>query len=249
MKLIELFGVKKYHKETFESLVKAFQADTGYKFLGKGYFAYVFKHPTKDEVLKFWIQDTAYEKYIDYCKQNSSPYLPKIYGSVKSLSTFHKRLAGFPEKIKYVRMEYLIELSNNDLKAAHTPKQIIDSMTHFFSRISPEKYLEYTKSGEWDPRAKRLRQVEVDIYWPNGIPSNIIELYETASKLPLAEMERLDLHANNIMVRPSDNHLVLSDPVASDSDIDVMDEINDLISDEAIRASEPRDIISGKASK
>lgn len=112
MLLSELAGIKKYQDLGLEELITKFAEHSNYKKLGNGLFAYVFKHPKKNEVIKFWVKDDAYEKYLSYVEQHqSNPCLPKLLSKVKTISSFHDRVEAFPDKIKYVRLELLKPVS------------------------------------------------------------------------------------------------------------------------------------------
>ena len=57
MLLNELSGYKKYQDLNTGELISLVASQAKQLGNGLGNFAYVFKHPTKDEVVKFWIHD------------------------------------------------------------------------------------------------------------------------------------------------------------------------------------------------
>jgi tetrahydromethanopterin S-methyltransferase subunit G len=248
MKLFELVGVKKHTKLTLTQLIKLFEKESGYKFLGGGNFAKVFKHPIKNEVIKSWVEDQAYEKYVEYCRKNSNnKYLPSIYTPVKSLSTFHKRLNGFPEKIKFVRMEMLREIKKGDIGPVVGHASM--ALNHMYKTFFAKKLLKienYKKPESWGEREKVLWENTLGFWDDNKLPEDLYELYLEATKIPV-EDSRIDLHYQNIMVRPSTNDLVLSDPVASDTSVENMNfYVHEAPSDEEIEDMPDAYTVRGK---
>jgi len=106
MKLFELVGVKKFADLDFKEVISSMKE---YSEAGEGANAIVVKHGSRNEVIKFWLEDSAYEDFIDYVQKHPSKYFPKLYSKPKELTAFFLRPKDFPKKIKYVRMEKLEE--------------------------------------------------------------------------------------------------------------------------------------------
>lgn len=59
----------------------------GFKQLGTGKFGSVFGNPNYPYIIKVFMKDTAYLKWLDFAKQNqSNPFVPKIRGKVVKIS-------------------------------------------------------------------------------------------------------------------------------------------------------------------
>jgi hypothetical protein len=196
MLLNELVGVRKFFDLSLDELIFAFVKHSGYKNLGKGFFAYVFKNPKKpDEVIKFWVNDPAYEKFVSYAeKHQDNPCLPKLKGKIKTISSFHKRLVGFPEKIKYIRMELLSKVEESYYNFAAIEKNV-------------ERYMK-------DPNSIRV---------PDPILELVQTLADISKTLNISTDE-FDVNNTNIMMRGK--QFVITDPFADGESIDIMHELH-----------------------
>lgn len=212
MRLDELVGVKSKHELSLYQLIDAWEKESGYKKLGQGNFAYAYKHPSRDEVLKLWIKDSGYEKFVEYCRAHqSNKSLPKILSPVKSFSTFHRRLHGFPDKIKYVRMELLRKLTPDDMGPGFDRKLM--------------GVLNKIKQGIMkNDKLPKETLDKIALHWNDDkIPQHVLDLIDAIAELK--HLGRLDTHDDNIMVRPSTGEFVITDPIADDEDIEAMHEI------------------------
>ena len=134
MKLNELLGIKKYHQHTIDELLDAFTTESGYKFLNRGTMGYTFKHPSKNEVLKIWMKDSAYEHYVEFVSRWKNKHVPKFFTKVKELHMFHKRSDILPETMKYVRLEYLEDAEVYKLdNIQYTAKQLSDDLSLYYT--------------------------------------------------------------------------------------------------------------------
>lgn len=241
MRLDELVGVKQHQHLSLKDLIIAFQKESGYKKLGDGAFAYAFKHPTKPEVLKLWVADSAYEHFIEYClAHKNEKHLPKLLGPAKKFSTFHRRLHGFPEKIMYVRMELLREIKPEDLGIKRNNS--VMSVINYINRVVRANPKFFTKaltvrvdqeSSKANPNRKGKTAIKwgsteqdhwkviTDFWEDDKIPQHVLDLYLAAEKIDVAG-NRWDLHSENIMVRPSTGELVITDPIVNNDDIETM---------------------------
>lgn len=252
MKLYELLGVKKYQHMTMQSLITLFEKKSGYTYVGEGYFAKVFKHPTKDEVLKLWITDSAYEKYVNYARANQNDsHMPKIFTPIKSISTFHKRLEGFPEKIKFIRMELLNSLTYKylDLKPNTNIQVVFWDLRDLFKQMSIQEMEALKKDGPSSSLKLKSAYKHAISHWKDEkIPDKLIDLYISAAKLPLSSGDRLDLHDENVMARDN-GELVLSDPIANQDSVEEWGEIMASSSDESVsdqEKSDPKYVLQGR---
>jgi hypothetical protein len=239
MKLYELLGVKKYQHMSMDQLASFFEKESGYTYLGTGNFAWVFKHPTKDEALKFWVEDAAYDSFVDYARSHSGdPHLPKIYTPIRQISTFHKRLEGFPEKFKYVRMELLTHVHSQDMENPTSLTEAFNRLDYLTTRIKSVKQVR-------DPKTKEMNAYKMLAEtWGGTVPEKILDLLESAYKLPISSVDRLDLHIGNIMSR--DGQLVLADPVFNNESVESWEEIRRYSAARIINDTDPKYVLQGK---
>lgn len=106
---MSLLGVKRYQHLDTQQLIDVFTEQGGYEYLARGRMSYVFKAPDKDEVLKVWVSDTAYEKFVLDARAgwHRNKHIPRFYTPIKELTLFHKRTSIMPRTLKWLRMERL----------------------------------------------------------------------------------------------------------------------------------------------
>ena len=81
----------------------------GFTKLGSGKYASVYGHPKYDYVLKIFMKDSAYLKWIEFVQKNkSNPYIPKIRGKVVKITpTFYairlEKLSRFTSGGKFMK--------------------------------------------------------------------------------------------------------------------------------------------------
>lgn len=214
---MELTGVKKFYNSPLEELIVAFVEQGRYEKLGNGFFAYVFKNSKKNEAIKFWVDDQAFEKYLTYIENNkNNPICPKIFSKTKTISSFHKRIPGFPKKIKYIRMEVLEPLN-----------------TYESYKIN---------QFDWDAIVKKIKlgKPVSKIFNDAGIESMAITICDVLTQTN-QDLEDLDISSSNIMKRG--NQLVLTDPFTNLISVETMSDIHDMADDVS---SEAIPVIKGR---
>ncbi len=86
------------HRDKAFNLATILASKYGYKPVGKGAKATVFEKPGTNEVLKFFLQDSAYARWVKFCLANQgNPFIPKLRGKIKT----------FQKPWYYIRMENL----------------------------------------------------------------------------------------------------------------------------------------------
>jgi hypothetical protein len=120
MKLQELAGAKRFNStegggitDALDLLQAEFEAGrTSLRILGTGANGVALTNGTS--VFKFWHRDSSYEKFVNFCHENNSPFLPKFTSKIKNLSprVFYTATAdedgeNIVKGVKYVKMELL----------------------------------------------------------------------------------------------------------------------------------------------
>jgi hypothetical protein len=218
MLLNELLGVKRLqHMSRFDLL--NYLAGTSFKPIGHGASATVMTDGT--DVYKFWVQDRAYDAFVQYVSKNqSNPWLPKLKSPVKTLPAFHLRHSKMPDRIKWVKLEkltpivtradghYMFKFSNDEsVEALSLINFFIDLQDNSKSRIdnelarliSKQMFIE-TKLEQASPELYLLAKTAADI-------GRIVEAQHGTTN---------DFYSGNMMMRG--NQLVITDPIANDTD-------------------------------
>lgn len=219
MLLNELLGVKRFHHltkiELLRMLNNAHEMGTSkLKFVGKGTAGTVLTDGT--HVWKMWLQDDSYEAFIRYVIANQgNPFLPKVKGGIKTLTAFHRRVADTPEKIKYVKMEMLEEVSNSN------PTILVDlDGAKVRAHTLVDYFIDYAHEFKTDEDIElRLKHREI---MTNKINDKVMLLAKTAvaiGMLPGGEggkQHQNDLGTFNWMMR-GDTPVII-DPLANKTD-------------------------------
>jgi hypothetical protein len=199
VQLSELTGVKQYRDKDLEQVFMALKA-----FVTGGSASRVIVKD--DTVWKFWVQDNAYEKFIKYSLAHSNiGALPKFKSGVKMFSPFFKRPKGFPEKIKYVKMEKLEELGHNE--------NILDanaSIVSFCQRVANMPAKTYDDQVQHFKLFKISDETTLNLKQIYKIIHDLQNVYDGDELLNADGDNGLDLHNGNIMRRGST--FVIVDP-------------------------------------
>lgn len=190
--LQELVGVKKY--QDIQQIAQAFSSESGYKLLSKGGIGYAFATPGKNEVLKLWKLDTAYEHFVDLARKwHRNKHVPRFYTPIKEL-----RIKG--ATFKYVRMERL-ELADEftfDGKAYSTRDLTVG----------------FTDSLNFRDSDEQLEEVEAYMKHLGGDGPELRFFLQTAVSLIYDMLEygaQDDLKENNLLKR-ANGTAVITDP-------------------------------------
>lgn len=201
MILQELVGVKKYRD--LQQVAQAFSTESGYKLLSKGGIGYVFSAPGKNEVLKVWKLDTAYEHFVELARKwHRNKHVPRFFTPVKEL-----RLKG--ATFKYLRMERLEPASSFTFDGkSYSNHDLTVGFTDSLSFKDSDEQLE-----EVEAYMKRLRA--------NG--NELRFFLQTAVSLIYDMLEygaQDDLKENNLLKR-ADGTAVITDPGAFGEELEL----------------------------
>lgn len=233
MILSELIGVKRYHDHTLDQLIDAFTTQSGYKKLANGRMAITFLRPGKDEVLKVWAVDSAYERFIEIVKEwKGNKHMPRFLSPVREMTFFHKRTSAMPLKFKYVRMERLeeaewFEFDGVRYRIDDITTKMVDTFN--FGPSTLENDLKKYEASYAVTRTKKPMGEELKL-WASTVWHVLYEMIRTHNAQD-------DLHERNVMKR-SDGTAVITDPGVYGLESDMSDLINHLEG----RASEIGDI-------
>ena len=242
LRLDELSGTKRLSSmspaEAVEFVKTEFAAGkTKLRPLGKGALGVALTNGT--DVFKFWYQDSAYEKYANFCIANNSPWLPKFKSKVRTLPKFIK-IGDSAKSIHYVKMELLGPFTGwqGKVQLWNDPDIIRqiggDKNNHMYvedvfrwSRSS-KKARGVTKWLLGDH--KKFNDIEVDLeQFMDQMTPEIKELIEVVVGIAgiLGDDDRLDFADRNMAMRG--NQPVILDPIVNDDDIRINSAINDFL--------------------
>ena len=204
MNLFELIGIKRYQDHDLKQLIQAFSTEGGYELISRGRMAYAFCASGRNEVLKVWRKDTAYEHFVELAHAwHRNKHVPRFFTPVKEL-TIHNI------KLKYVRMERLEEVDSFKLDGrSYTALSLTEGLTDTLN-FDPNEQLE-----EVEAYMKTLQSSgpELRFYLQTAV-SLIYEMVEYGAQD--------DLKANNVLKR-SDGTAVITDPGAFSEELDLAD--------------------------
>jgi hypothetical protein len=181
-----LTGSTKNHDvlATFQS----FLAQKGFKVIHSGGFGIVFSRPDLNYVIKVFLDDPAYLKFLQFCFSSSDPHLPKFRGKLIPI------LKG---RIHAVRMERLNPISSGY-------GNLISSLEEFaVSHFDPEGFINDCHQYG-DPRNMGLLEQN----------KGVLETLDRLRALETPDI-RFDLKPDNFMMRG--DVLVVTDPFYSHS--------------------------------
>lgn len=87
--------------------LKQLMAKFGFKPVGEGNYGAVFENPQYPYIIKVFMKDTAYLKWLDFAKRHqNNPFVPKIKGKVTRIGPYFmavrlEKLSPAPFKMKY----------------------------------------------------------------------------------------------------------------------------------------------------
>ena len=198
MKLQELQGVKS-HLDAASSIRQVEQVlrKHGFIELGEGAHATVWEVPGKPYVLKlFMSSDQAYLNFVRMTKQNVNPHFPKFRGSPIPLT----------DQVHAIRMERLVPFQHNSASALNRGiYALLGLLEHSHRHWESEQELAFLSAQEQQDIKLLFKK------WPqlkSAVHLIIQHLVKHTDKI------FLDLHDENIMLRPS-GAPVFTDPFAS----------------------------------
>lgn len=246
MKLYELLGVKKFYDKHLDDVKKAFTSSGSlYKKLGSGATATAYARG-EEYVYKFWLIDTAYEEYVNYCLDNQdNPHIPIFYSDIKNLHSFFARTSDFPNKIRYIKMERLtpingstkwpgVKIKNKKYEYYQRIIGIISILYDFslskklldnFDNFKKNMIIEFVRSFKlvdqaFDENEKESYEISIeDFAW-----KEMYEIYKIMKDLSeIFNRTGADYHSGNIMMRGKT--IVITDPYADDKSMTISDNL------------------------
>lgn len=210
MKLYELTGVKQLHALAISDLIEYYIEHSGYNFKGEGASATVFKHPTKDEIIKFWLVDDAYDAFIKYALENQgNEHIVKVTQRPKTLTMFHKRPTKdergdeFPNKLRYVRLEMLKPITKDTMVYGVAIRQLLKYFHETYAELEPSEFEhfdldELPKIGAHVTKRATGHTTQVDEPKLRKFFETFVDMYKSFGKA-----YNYDLHDGNVMMRGS----------------------------------------------
>lgn len=243
LQLDELAGTKRLAgmtpAEAVEFIKNEFAAGrTKLRPLGKGAMAVALTNGT--DVFKFWYQDSAYEKFANFCMANDSPWLPKFKSKVRTLPKFLK-IGDSAKSIHYVKMELLQPFNpkSGELKLWDDPAIISQLGGGLGNYVEIEDIFRWSRASK-KPRGvtkwllsdhQKKYDIDVDLeQFMEELRPEIKDLITVVSGIAgiLGEDDRID-HADRNMVMRGSQPVIL-DPIVNDEDIGINSLINDFLS-------------------
>ena len=225
MRLTELTGVKKYQDMTQDELATLLNDMTPYKKVGKGTFSHVFKKD--DKIYKFWLGDSAYDKFLDYVvKHPLNLCLPKLLSKVKVIKTFFKRHVKTPGEIKYVQLEELKPVTDSYIVQAHPGGK--NSLGEFEAETVTIYDICATLATAGRKEKKNavkvnelaLKFLGMEVNYDKVRNPDLLNLVKTVSELITMDGIESDLHSGNFMLRG--DQLVIIDPCVDTEELELM---------------------------
>lgn len=217
-----LIGVKRYYDLDTQQLIDTFVRDGGYEYLARGRMAYAFKTPDKDEVLKVWVSDAAYENFVIEAQRGwyRNKHVPRFYTPIKELTLFHKRTSVMPCKLKWVRMEQLFTATEFTFDGRQYPIELLT------------EELEACFSYDDDSLINDIETFLKEARWATGHASGPeLQFFVQTAMALLREVDLFgaqpDLHYKNLMKR-ADGTAVIIDPGGFGEELTMAGIIKDL---------------------
>lgn len=239
--LNELSGTKRLSAMSPEQAVNFVKQEfsagkTTLRPLGKGALGVAMTNGT--DVFKFWYQDSAYEKFANFCVDTNSPWLPKFKSKVRTLPKFLK-IGDGAENIHYVKMELLQPFTGNGMIKIFDNEDIISKIGGGNKNITDFETVFRWATASKTPRGV-LKWLLSDHQKVNKISDNLeqyleqvspelLSLVEVMTKIRalLTDDDRLDFGTRNMAMRG--NQPVILDPIVNDADIRINSEISDFL--------------------
>jgi hypothetical protein len=262
MRVDELTGIKHLRGESPAGIVdwlhKEFQAGrTKLRLLGRGSNGVALTNGT--DVFKFWMFDSAYEDFVEYCLANpDNPWLPKFKSRIKTIPRVFANLdvwdtEGDPidaTKVRYVKMELLSPYKKGGFKVFTNPKiaEIIEEEDDLANYVSVDTLMQSGQEFSGDPRkdAKTLIWIMTDvrghdapyIQYAKYINPELIGFCSAlgdVAKKALHGEQRFDAGGRNLAQRG--DQIVILDPLVDDGDMELNERFL-FISDIVLKKSE-----------
>jgi hypothetical protein len=237
MRLHELHGTKRFHDRSFWEVLADFKKAGGEE-MGSGRFANVVGHPSWPFVYKVFAHDPCYLDYVAWASTINHPCVPKFYGKPKQIVPFWSRPLDKSvmwvvkqERLREVSFDYsiLMLLDAQSIVRMMDDPEIQANVAKYPVNTKVYSHLKALRKASTDSvRRKQIddaidsvlnktnkhvqRAVEVREKWLEHPPLEQLVRF-IAGEFAAAPIQCTeDLHAGNIMERPSDGAMVLIDP-------------------------------------
>jgi hypothetical protein len=198
-----------------------------------------------EKVYKFWHRDSAYEKFVEFCMENPSRWLPKFKSKIKHLPRLLnlKSAKEDPDNLeadaeilrglKYVKMELLQPFKGDSVLWLFKDRKVLEEIGMEFNDI--ENYTSIETVFEWggmgnNPRAALIEMLhyhaeDSDIEgadlskYIEKLNPDVLELMAISVKLAkvMGKYDRYDVADRNLALR--DGQIVILDPIVDDNDL------------------------------
>ncbi len=179
-----------------------------------------------DNVYKFWMQDSAYTAFVQYCLTNpNNPFLPHFKSNIKKIPAFFIRHENAPDYVNFIKMEklapyrtdYWFEM-NMEIDTTEDEDEYVPSS---FKLNAVDYALRNLKDGEnpLEGVVRSFSKLESHQYTVEDLGKDLILYINTYQAIKNLGFN-MDLHDENFMVR-SGGQLVILDPITSKADLDL----------------------------
>lgn len=178
--------------------------------IGEGARGTVYSHPNKNYVIKIYHADKAYETFLDFIEAHqSNPHVVKIKRKIFTGET------DWYSKMNSVVLEKLKPLDNNDGKVIYginSASYGVTIMNNLYEGgISADEMKEKIKLRIKEKYVDQITAKKIITFMKHPIAKLLFQLksymYENGKN------HYFDIHTGNLMIRPSDGKLVLTDPL------------------------------------
>ena len=237
-----------HRNKTFSELMKEFEASGG-QFVGSGRYGQVYSHPNWNYVLKTFVSDSHYLKFVRFAYRNPHPSFPKFYGNAQRIIPFFRR-TKYMSTMYVIRIEKLFPVNN---KAMMT--EMLDhewQIPQYFKAVEEgihEKEYEREQfsfvNGYSTIKYQVFKKI-LDMFKKYPQTKSLYEAIYLVSKN--LKDSALDMHHQNIMQR-GNGELVLTDPLWDGGNTydDARNALNFEIGYEG--EEDPENVIGGKLPK
>lgn len=223
----ELAGVKRFRDMPVADVLSYFKSQMGngpVTMLGKGAHGAAFM--IGNNVYKMWMQDSAYQAFVNYALQHQdNPFLPKFYSGIKQMPAFFIRGANAPDKVNFIKMEKLsgteFEVKQYTFDLNYTMNDSIsEARKKFYTTVSWSVVTQLllrpnVRGNEMQVFLKGLKHEKGYEYTEDDL-SPALKLFIETIKGILQLNRDLDLFADNFMMRG--DQLVIVDPIYDNDD-------------------------------
>lgn len=129
-----------YRNKSFDQMIEDFQ-NSGGQVLGKGSYGTAFYHPSWPYIIKVFIKDDPYVKFVRFVYNNPHPAFPKFYGKPQRIIPDYARDPR-ESKLYIVRLEKLQKMKD------HAMYEYLQDSMHIYSEF--RSYESLIKSPEFN---------------------------------------------------------------------------------------------------